>query len=219
MEKRHFHRELGELNRKILKMGNAVENLISRSVESLKKRDMELARDIINSDEKIDKMEIDIDETCINLLALYQPMAIDLRFIATALMITTDLERIGDLAVDIAERTLELADKPLLKPLIDVPKLATLAEQMVHQSLEAFINHNPDLAIEVCRHDDEADHLRDLVYMEIIQIITNNGSVAPRAIPLLLVARHLERICDHATNIAEDVVYMVQAQMLKHHPR
>ena len=219
MVKRHFHRELGDLNREILEMGNVVKDLISRSVESLRKRDKKLAQEIINSDEKIDKMEIEIDETCISLLALYQPMAIDLRFIATALMITTDLERIGDLAVDIAERTLELADKPLLKPLIDVPKLATLAQKMVQQSLEAFINHNPELAIDVCRHDNEADNLRDLVYKEIVEIITNNGSVASRAIPLLLVARHLERICDHATNIAEDVVYMVQAQMLKHHPR
>lgn len=219
MEKRYFHRELGDLNSEILRMGNIVENLISRSVESLKRRDKKLAHEIINSDEKIDKMEIDIDERCISLLALYQPMAIDLRFIATALMITTDLERIADLAVDIAERTLELADKPLLKPLIDVPKLATLAQKMVRHSLEAFINRNAELAIEVCKHDDEADHLRDLVYKEIVEIVTKDGSVASRAIPLLLVARHLERICDHATNIAEDVVYMVQAQMLKHHPR
>lgn len=219
MAKRHFHQELSDLNREILQLGNMVEKAIYRSVESLKHRDAQLAQEIINSDNEVDKLELDIDERCINLLALYQPMAADLRFIATALMITTDLERMADLAVDIAERTLELVDKPLLKPLIDVPKLAALAQKMVQESLDAFVNRNATLAKKVCRYDDEADHLRDLVYKEIIEIVTRNGSCAPRAIPLLLVARHLERICDHATNIAEDVFYMVQAQMLKHHPR
>ncbi|MCD6574902.1 phosphate signaling complex protein PhoU [Candidatus Aerophobetes bacterium] len=219
MDKRHFHQELSELNKEILKLGGMVEESISRSIESLKKRDIQLAKKVINSDEVIDKLELEIDERCINLLALYQPMAIDLRFITTALMITTDLERIADLAVDISERTIELADKPLLKPLIDVPKLASLAQKMVRESLEAFVNRNAELAMSVCKYDDEADHLRDMVCEEIVEIVKKDGTTAPRAIPLLLVARHLERICDHATNIAEDVVYMVEAQMLKHHPR
>lgn len=219
MEKNHFHQELGDLNREILHLGSMVEKAIYQSVESLKQRDTGLAKKIIESDKDVDNLELKIDERCINLLALYQPMAADLRFIATALMITTDLERMADLAVDIAERTLELADRPLLKPLIDVPKLATLAQKMVQESLDAFVNRNAELARKVCTYDDEADHLRDLVYQEIIEIVTRDGSCASRAIPLLLVARHLERICDHATNIAEDVVYMVQAQMLKHHPR
>lgn len=219
MDKRHFHQELSELNKEILKLGGMVEESISRSIESLKKRDIQLAKKVINSDEVIDKLELEIDERCINLLALYQPMAIDLRFITTALMITTDLERIADLAVDIGERTIELADKPLLKPLIDVPKLASLAQKMVRESLEAFVNRNAELAMSVCKYDDEADHLRDMVCEEIVEIVKKDGTTAPRAIPLLLVARHLERICDHATNIAEDVVYMVEAQMLKHHPR
>jgi len=219
LDKRHFHQELSELNKEILKLGGMVEESISRSIESLKKRDIQLAKKVINSDEVIDKLELEIDERCINLLALYQPMAIDLRFITTALMITTDLERIADLAVDIGERTIELADKPLLKPLIDVPKLASLAQKMVRESLEAFVNRNAELAMSVCKYDDEADHLRDMVCEEIVEIVKKDGTTAPRAIPLLLVARHLERICDHATNIAEDVVYMVEAQMLKHHPR
>jgi len=219
LDKRHFHQELSELNKEILKLGGMVEESISRSIESLKKRDIQLAKKVINSDEVIDKLELEIDERCIDLLALYQPMAIDLRFITTALMITTDLERIADLAVDIGERTIELADKPLLKPLIDVPKLASLAQKMVRESLEAFVNRNAELAMNVCKYDDEADHLRDMVCEEIVEIVKKDGTTAPRAIPLLLVARHLERICDHATNIAEDVVYMVEAQMLKHHPR
>jgi len=143
-------------------------------------------------------------------------MAKDLRFITTGIRIATDLERIADLAVDIAQRAEELADQPLVKPLIDIPKLTVLAQEMVRAALDSFVRRDVELARRVCLRDDEADQLRDLVQKELTEIITKDGSKASRSIPLLLVARHLERICDHATNIAEDVVYMVEGKVIKH---
>jgi phosphate transport system protein len=164
-------------------------------------------------------MELEIEEKCLNIIALYQPAAADLRFVVMSLKITTDLERIADLAVDIAERVLELADQPLLKPLIDIPKLATLAQGMVRDVINSFVNKDTDLARSVILRDNEADELRNLVQSELINdYMKKDATTVPRAIPLLLVARHLERICDHATNIAEDVIYMVKAEVVKHRP-
>ena len=216
---RHFDQELEDLKNDLLKMGIMAEEAIFASVEALKKLDPEKAKNVINKDKFIDDMENVIDEKCLDLLALRQPMASDLRFIAMVSKISTDLERIADLAVDISQRVLELAGKPLLKPLIDIPRLTDIAQKMTKDAINAFVNKDADLAGKVILLDNEADKLRNLVQKELIEdFITKDPSTAPRAIPLLLIARHLERICDHATNIAEDVIYMVKADVVKHHP-
>jgi phosphate transport system protein len=215
---RHLDEELKELHREILKMGVLAQEAIYKSVEALKNRDKRQAEEVINTDNKTDELELAIDEHCIDLIARYQPMAGDLRFITTGMKINAELERIADLAVDISQRVLELADKPLLKPLIDIPKLSAIAQKMVHESIESFIKKDIDLAKKVILSDPEADRLRNLVQEELVNdYMARDASTASRAMPLLLIARHLERICDHATNIAEDIVYMVEAKVVKHH--
>lgn len=215
---RHFDDELKELNQEIIRMGALVEEAIAKSVESLKKQDEFLAQEVIGGDRAADELELRINEYCLTLLATRQPVAADLRFIDTAMKIATDLERMADLAVDIAERAVELAGKPLLKPLIDIPKLAVLAQEMTRGCIDAFVKRDVSLAAKICLMDDEADAIRNTVQDELMRnFIMKDGSTAPRAIPLLLVARFLERICDHATNICEDVIYMVKAEVVKHH--
>lgn len=215
---RHFDEELADLGKEVLRMGSLTEESILKSVEALKARSAEQAKQVITEDKKIDEMELAIDEKCLDLLALHQPMAIDLRFITMTMKICTDLERIADLAVDIAQRGLEIADKPQLKPLIDIPKLATLAQSMVKEAIDAFVHKDVEMAKKVILRDPEADNLRNLVQSELINdYISKDASTAPRAVALLLVARHLERICDHTTNIAEDVIYMVEGKVVKHH--
>jgi phosphate transport system protein len=211
-----FDQELAELKDKILKMGVMVQELIHKSVESLKNRDKDLAKEVIKKDVEVDKLELEIDERCVNMIALRQPKAGDLRFITTGMRIATDLERIGDLAEDISERTIEIADQPLLKPLIDIPKMAKLAQDSVALALDAFVNKNTKKAKAIWDKEREVDKLRDLVHDELVEIMAKDSNTVIRAIPLLLVSRHLERICDHATNIAEDVVYMVEAKVVKH---
>ncbi len=217
--KRHFDEELKELHKEILKMGVMTQEGIYKSIESLKNRDKAQAQEVITSDEKIDELELAIDEKCIDLIARYQPMASDLRFIATAMKINADLERIADLAVDICQRALAIIDKPILKPLIDIPKLSEVAQKMVKDAIDAFVNRDPELARSVVRSDPQADSLRNKVQDELINdYMARDSKTVDRAVPLLLIARHLERICDHATNIAEDVIYMVEAKVVKHHP-
>jgi len=192
---------------------------IFKSIESLKNRDQAQAQEVISFDQKIDELELAIDEKCIDLIARYQPMAGDLRFIATAMKINADLERIADLAVDISQRALEIIDKPILKPLIDIPKLSEVAQKMVKDAIDAFVNRNAELARRVVRADSQADSLRNKVQDELINdYMARDAKTVDRAVPLLLIARYLERICDHATNIAEDVIYMVEAKVVKHHP-
>lgn len=216
---RHFDSELKDLNKDILKMGALAEEAIFKSVEALKSRDKEMAKSVIDNDTNIDKLELEIDEKCIDFIARYQPMAKDLRFLATGMKINAELERIADIAVDIAQRTLELVDKPLLKPLIDIPKLTTVAQNMVKMAIDSFVSGDITLAKKVLLSDPEADELRNIIQKELIEdYMVKEGSTAPRAVQLLLIARFLERICDHATNIAEDVIYMVQAKVVRHHP-
>jgi len=214
---RHFDEELNELYTYLLKMASMVQEAISRSIESLKNNDRKMAEDLINSDAEIDELEILIDDKCVDLIARYQPVAKDLRFIATAMKINAELERIADLAVDIAQRVLELVDKPLLKPLIDIPKLSVIAQRMVSDSIEAFIKRDTDLAKRVLASDSEADKLRNYIADELVRdYMSVDPKTVDRGIPLLLIARHLERICDHTTNIAEDVIYMVEGKIVKH---
>ena len=216
---RHLDQELTDLKQQLLKMGTLVETAIFESMESLKELSIERVNKIINEDKVIDEMENAIDERCLDLLALRQPMAIDLRFITMSMKISTDLERIADLAVDIAQRVQDLVGKPLLKPLIDIPKLTKLAQQMTKDALDAFVNKDAELAGSVILRDSEADKLRNLVQKELVDdYMSKDSSTASRAVPLLLIARHLERICDHATNISENVIYMVNAEVVKHHP-
>ncbi len=216
---RHFDEELRNLNNDILRMGAFAEEAIYKSIEALKNRDKALAKSVIDNDVNVDALDLAIDEKCVDLIARYQPMAKDLRFITTGMKINAELERIVDIAVDIAQRTLELVDKPLLKPLVDIPKLTVTAPSMVRMSIDAFVKGDIELAKKVLMTDPEADSLRDLIQRELIEdYMVKDGSTAPRAVPLLLIARFLERICDHATNVAEDVIYMVQAEVVKHHP-
>lgn len=216
---RHFDLELKELKKELLKMGAYAEEAIFKSIDALKAGSIEMANSVIDNDEKVDALELAIDEKCIDLIALNQPMAKDLRFITTGMKINAELERIADIAVDIAQRTLEIVDKPLLKPLVDIPKLAEIAQQMVRMALDSFINGDIALARKVLLKDPDANRLRNSIQKELIEeYMAKDGSTAPRAVQLLLIARFLERICDHTTNIAEDVIYLVQAEVVRHHP-
>lgn len=218
MAERTFEIELQELNELILKMGSMVQDSIRKSIEALKQRDEKLSKEVIEKDKEVDNLELVIDDKCITLIARIQPMATDLRFIATAMKITTDLERIGDLSVDIAQKNLELVKMPLLKPLIDTPRLADIAMEMISESIDTFVKRDATRSIKILEMENEADKLRDLITDELIDIMMKDPLTVPRAIPLLLIARYLERICDHAMNIAEDVVYMVEAKVVKHMP-
>lgn len=216
---RHFDQELSRLKEDVLRMGIMVEEAIALSIEALKSLDRSLAEKAIKDDKVIDEWELRIDEECLDLLALRQPMAVDLRFITTAMKINAELERMADLAVDISQRVLELIGQPLLKPLVDIPKLASLSQQMTKDVISAFLNRDSDLAGKVILLDSEADRLRNEVQKELINdYMLKDTSLIARAVPLLLTARHLERICDHATNIAEDVIYLVKAKVVRHHP-
>jgi phosphate transport system protein len=216
---RHFDEVLKDLNKDILRMGAYAEEAIYKSMNSLKNRDKELAKSIILHDKEADELELAIDEKCIDLIATNQPMARDLRFITTGMKLNAELERIADIAVDIAQRVIEIVDKPLLKPLEDLPKLAVVAQNMVKTAIDSFRKGDVDLAKKVLLSDPEADNLRNMIQKELVEdYMVKDGSTSPRAVQLLLIARFLERICDHATNIAEDVIYMVQAKVVKHHP-
>lgn len=216
---RYVDQELKELNQDILKMGALAEEAIYKAIEALKNRDKAMAKSVIANDSDVDELELIVDERCIDLIARYQPMAKDLRFITTGMKINAELERIADIAVDIAQRTLEIVDKPLLKPLIDIPKLAAVAYNMIKMSIDAFVGGDIGLAKKVLASDFEANQLRDLIQKELIEeYMVKDGTTAPRAVQLLLIARFLERICDHTTNIAEEVIYMVEAEVVRHHP-
>ncbi len=216
MNERSMDLELAELNDLILKMGNSVESSIAACVEALRSRSEELSRNIISGDSVIDDLENEIDDKCISILARRQPLANDLRFIATAMKITTDIERIGDLSVDIAQKNLELISMPLLKPLIDIPKLGKLAQEMISKSLDSFIKRDVSHVKQIHEMEKMSDNFRNLITDELMDIMAKDCTTVPRAIPLLLIARFLERICDHAMNIAEDVVFMVEGRVIKH---
>ena len=215
---RHFTIELEELNQKLLQMGGMVESAIHRSIRALLEQDRELAEEVIRDEPKINRMEMEIDGQVTRLLALRQPVARDLRLLTAALKINNDLERIGDLANHIAERSLSLMHHPLVKPMTDIPKMASLVQSMLLKCLDAFVNGDADLAHTVLLSDAEVDQLRDGVYKELLEIMQRDPSVLTAAIDLIFIARNLERIGDHATNIAEDVVFLVEGNRIRHHP-
>lgn len=214
---RHFHEQLQLLKETLLKMAAAVETSIGKAVDALIERDDKLANDVIAMDQRINNLEILIDEQCLKLLATQQPMAIDLRFITSALKINNDLERMGDHAVNIAEITQLLNQQEPLKPLIDIPRMAQLAQSMVKDSLDSFINGDVEKARSVCIRDDEVDQLNDQLFRELLTYMLSDNKTITRALDLILVSRNLERIADLATNIAEEVYFIYKAQMIKHY--
>ncbi|MEW6161711.1 MAG: phosphate signaling complex protein PhoU [Nitrospirota bacterium] len=211
-----FDEELGALKEKVLKLGSMVETAIRDSVRSLVERDSDLARKVIERDRQINALDVEIDEECIRLIALRQPKARDLRFITTAMKITTDLERMGDLAENIAERAIELNEEPQLKPYIDIPRMAEITQEMVRDSLDAFVTGCSTLPFEVIKKDDEVDNLNAQVFNELLFYMIQDPSAVPRAMRISYVSKYLERIADHATNIAEMVIYMCEGKIIRH---
>jgi phosphate transport system protein len=214
---RPFDEELKLLREKILEMASYAEESIALAIKCLKERREEYADDVMQREEKINFLEIEIDDLCMKTLALRQPMATDLRFITSAMKISSDLERIGDQAVNIIENSVELLKYPLLKPLIDIPRMSDLAQEMVRDAINAFVIGDAQLARSVCKRDDQVDQLNDQIFRELLTYMIQDGATITRAVGLILVGRHLERIADHATNIGEDVIYMVKGQSIKHH--
>ncbi len=213
---RHFHEELDHLKQTILAMGALVEDQIRRAMRTLIDRDDALAKNVIERDREVNAYDVEVDEKCVELLALHQPTAGDLRFITTAMKIVTDLERIGDQAVNIAQRALELNLEPQLKPYIDLPRMADLAQRMGKESLDAFVARDTELARRVCAEDAAVDALNHQIFREVLTFMMEDPKTIPRAIRLILVARFLERVADHATNIAEMVIYLVDSKMVRH---
>ena len=213
---RHYEQELETLKEKILLLGGKVEEMIASAMKSLLSRDPALARRVIASDREVDSGELDIDHLCLSLLALRQPAASDLRFIATALKIVTDLERIGDLAVNIAERSIELSEEPPLKPYIDIPRMAAAATGMVKEALDAFVKREPRLAIEVLQADAAVDELNVQLFRELLTYMIEEPKNVSRALRITFIAKYLERVADHATNIAQMVIFMCEGRDVRH---
>lgn len=214
---RHFEDEFEELRNDLLFMASLAEKAVELAITALKTRDEQLARQVINDDPRINMLEVKIDNACVELLAKHQPMASDLRFIASAMKINNDLERIADHGVNIAECTLNLLHEPELKPLIDIPRMAVLAQGMVREALDAFIYKQVPAAVAVCKRDDEVDALNDQLLRELVTYMISDSKNISRSLSLILVSKNLERIADLATNIAEEVVFMVEARSIKHH--
>jgi phosphate transport system protein len=213
---KQYEEELNELRQRILAMGGLVEKQIANAVQALITKDRALAGATIRKDHAVNGFDVAIDDLCIRLLALRQPAARDLRFITTALKITTDLERIGDMAVNISERALELSDEPDIKPYIDVPRMAEISASMLRRSLDAFVREDTELALAVCRGDDEVDQLNEQIFRELLSFMIEDPRTISRAMRILFVSKYLERIADHATNIAEMVIYMVKGKSIRH---
>jgi phosphate transport system protein len=214
---RHFDEELSLLKEKLLSMASLAESMIHKAIKSLIERDESLFEQVNADEKKVNLLEIEIDDLCLKLLALKQPMATDLRFITSAMRIDSELERIGDLAVNIIQGVARLIKQPQLKPYIDIPRLADLVQKMVKDSLDSFIKQDVDLARSVLTRDDKIDDLCDQILRELITFMISDPSTIPRALQLILISRHLERIGDHSTNIAENVIYLVQGKDIRHH--
>ena len=213
---RHYGEELKLLQAKILEMGGFVEKQIASALTALVERNDDLARLTIDRDHTVNRMDVEIDELCIRLLALHQPTARDLRLITTGLKITTDMERIGDMAVNACERALELNREPQLKPFIDLPRMAEIAQRMLRESLDAFVREDVDVALKVCRDDDAIDEINGQLFRELLSYMMEDPKTVSRSIRLLFISKYFERIADHATNIAEMVVFMVKGKSIRH---
>src|SRR5262245_2195439 len=217
MERHHFEDELQTLKRRLLNMGALVEERVHRAVIALIERNEEAAAEVAAADRDVNELQIEIDDRCLKLLALQQPIASDLRLITAAMKINADLERIGDQAVNIAENVLKVLPHPPLKPIIDIPRMAEIAEAMTRDALDSFVRRDPSLARVVLHRDDEVDRLKDQVFRVLLTHMMADPGTIQRALPLILISRNLERIADHATNIAEDVIFVVEAKDVRHH--
>ena len=213
---RHFDEELAELKDKILRMGALVEEQIRQAMKSLVERDEVLARQVIDNDRRVNTFDVEVDEACLQLLALNQPAARDLRFITTAMKISTELERMSDLAENICERAIELNEEPQLKPYIDIPLMADRAINMVREALDAFVRGDAILARKVLEDDDFVDDLTEQLFRELLSYMMENPQTIARAIRLSFISKYIERIADHATNVAELVVYLVEGKIIRH---
>ena len=220
MDKQHLHRQfdndLQDLRTRLLEMGGKVEKMISDSLKALLERNTALAEQVIAYDHEINRMEMDIDEKCLEVLAMRQPAARDLRFITLALKIVTDLERIGDQCRNIGKRTRELNDEPPLKPFIDIPRMAHWAARMVKEALDAFVQGDVDLALKVCKDDKFIDDLNEQIQRELLSFMIEDPRTISRSININYISKCLERIADHATNIAEMVIFMVNGKDIRH---
>jgi phosphate transport system protein len=214
---RHFDQELEQLRTMLLEMASLVEAAIFRSINAVVQKDKLLAESVLKEEARIDQMEIDIDDLAIKLLALQQPMAVDLRLITATLKINTDLERMGDLAANIAQRAIDLIQEPAIKPMVDIPHIAALVQTMVRKALDSFVNRDAELANSVLASDDAVDDLRTASFHELISFMERTRKNVPQSVNLLSVIRNLERIADHATNIAEDVLFYVKGIDVRHH--
>jgi phosphate transport system protein len=213
---RHFDQELKDLKAKLLRMGGMVEDQIQGALRALVDRDSVLAREVIENDHRVNALDVEVDENCLSLLALQQPTARDLRFITTAMKISTELERMSDLSENICERAIELNEEPQLKPYIDIPRMANAALKMVRDALDAFVASDSGLAREVCADDDFIDDLTEQLFRELLSFMLEDPTTISRAIRITFIAKYLERIADHATNVAELVVYMVEGKIIRH---
>jgi phosphate transport system protein len=213
---RIFDEELRELKESMLFEGELVQKAVRNAVTALLTRDSDLAHKVIEDDDIINTKEVEIDEFCLKLLALRQPAAKDLRFIATAIKINYDLERMGDMAVNICERVLELNQEPQLKPYIDLPQMAEIAQTMVKESLDAFVKEDPQLAWKVTQTDEKVDQLNGQIFRELLTYMSEDLKTISRATRLLFISKYLERLADHAVNIAELVIFLVQGKIIRH---
>lgn len=213
---KRYEEGLQLLKEQILKMGGIVEEMILFATKGLFERDSKKIQEVIQKDEKVNAMEIDIDDRCLELLALHQPAASDLRFITIGLKISKDLERMGDLAVNIAENAVEINKEALLKPYIDLPAMAGKVQKMVQDVLDAFVQRDPQRAKKICEMDDEIDDYKTKIFEELVGMMQKDSAAVSRGIRLVAVSKHLERIADHATNIAEEVIFMMQGKDIRH---
>jgi phosphate transport system protein len=216
---KHYEQQLRELKDKLLLMSHKAEQMITDSISSLVQRRPTLAEEVIDRDDELDKLEVSIDNLCYEILALEQPVARDLRFIATALKIVKDIERIGDIAVNIAERSLELIQEPELKRLVDLPIMGDAAQKILKESLDAFVNSDAELAEKVIMNDNIVDDLYEQIFRELLTYMLEDPRSISRAIKLIFIAKHLERVGDHSANIAEMVIFLVRGQDIRHATR
>ena len=213
----HFQEELDRLKARLLEMGGMAEDRVRSAVKAIVDRDTSLVDTVLDGDGPINQLHIEIDSRCVKLLALHQPMAVDLRAILSAVKINTDLERVADLAINIAEAGRRYLDHPPVKELIDIPRMAEIAQGMLRDSLDSFVRRDTDLAQQVLDADDALDALKTQVFRELLTYMLQDPHTIEASLDLILVSRHLERIGDHATNIAEDVIFMVSARDVRHH--
>ena len=214
--KKHYSEQLAGVREMVLRMGGLAEQMTRRVIQALVQRDAGIIAEVRAMELQVNQLHVEIDEACLELIALRQPAAADLRFIAAAMKIIVDMERIGDQAINITERAESLLSVPPLKPLIDIPRMADIAQEMLKDALDAYVNGDEELAYRTIQRDDEVDLLKDQVFRELLTFMMGDPTTIPRAMDLILVSRHIEQIADHATNICEDVIFMVKGKDVRH---